>query len=213
MIRRILYIFLLIFLFDCDVYANNIEDMLKVSNDIVINLDYQDNLIVKRHDLDLIKSSGKSITYNIIENNIVLYTFIFNGNYFDESYNDINLKIDFNSNKDNYINEYFNKKIIINTLYEGYYPKGTILSVNNDINIKNINIYKLNDDKFKKINILNNKENFIDINIKKGGIYIISNKELISMEVIKLYLIILFVLIIEILLFVVLIYKNKIKSV
>lgn len=221
--KIIKYIFFSLFLLTLNVYANNsyivlnnqniseIEELLNKNNKITINLNYNEKLVAKRKVLDLIKGKDKIITYNILNNNEVIYSYIFNGNYFNDSYNDIDLKITNTSLNDKIINEIFNKKIIINTNYKGYYPKGTILSIKNIININKVNLYNINNN---KINILKNtilkKDNFINFDITKGDTYIITNKTLVNIGTIKVYLTVLIVLFIEIIVFLLIVcFKNR----
>lgn len=195
----------------------NIEENLKENKSITINLDYKsDELIVKRKVLDLIKNKNKTITYNILNNDEIIYSYIFNGKYFNKSYNDINLKILFSSNKDNYINEIFNdkNKIIFNTVYDGLYPEGTILSIKNITKLKKQNLYSIDEDnnihKINSSNIIKNN-NFIDININKGDTYIITNKTLINFQTIKMYLSINIIFIIEIVIFMFIAFYKRIE--
>ena len=152
---KYIFFFLILFLIYNNVYANNyiilnnqdineVKEFLETNDDIIINIDYnnKEELIAKRKVLDLIKDKNKTITYNIINNNKMLYSFKFNGN-FNKSYNDINLLINFNTNN-KIINDTFNNKIVFTTEYKGYYPNNTLLIINNSINInisKDSNIY------------------------------------------------------------------------
>ena len=125
-----------------NVYANNIvydqdieliKEKLDNNNIVYIELNNNDKLIAKRKALDSIKNKDKILIYNIKDNkNNILYTYKFNGKYFNKSYNDIDLNINFNTTQiiDNIFKT--NKKIIINTNYKGNYPTGTILSISNN---------------------------------------------------------------------------------
>lgn len=223
--RYLKYIFfsLILLFISNNVYANNsyiivnndieeIKEALKTNNNITINLDYDnDELIAKRVVLDLIKGLDKSLVYNILDNNEIIYSYNFNGKYFNKSYNDIDLNVSYSSDKDDYINEYFdiNKRIIINTEYSGNYPKGTVLSIKNSIDLKKIYLYKLDDKKFNRMNCVNNN-NFLNIEISEGNIYVLSSIELVSMDTIKIYLLIIILLIIELIIFIIIILKKNI---
>ena len=190
---------------------NEVKNVLEKKDNVIINLNYNENLIAKRKVLDLIKNNNKSITYNILYNEEILYSYIFNGN-FKKSYNDIDLKIYFKSDKDKYINEIFNtnRKIIVNTSYKGYYPTNTILHIENNRNINKLNLYNMRNNEFIEMNnMIKEDNNFINININKGDIYIISNKKIVHNDVIKLYLSLLIIFSIELFIFIIVIYLNN----
>ena len=218
---KYIFFFLILFLIYNNVYANNyiilnnqdineVKEFLETNDDIIINIDYnnKEELIAKRKVLDLIKDNKKTITYNIINNNKMLYSFKFNGN-FNKSYNDINLLINFNTNN-KIINDTFNNKIVFTTEYKGYYPNNTLLIINNSINIKNTYIYNIKDNKINKLkNKITKKNNLININIFKGDTYIISNKNILKKETIKTYISLLIILGIELLIFILVILKQE----
>lgn len=166
---------------------NNIEEAtnaFKSNKDLIINLiKNKDELIVKKDMLDLIKGNKRTLTYNILDGNNIMYSYIFDGSKFNDVYNDIDLSIDFNINKKDIINKILNDKKAIGfkTKYDGYYPNGTILK------IKNINkyhqesrmrLYKLNEE--DNLELLNNnikiKDTFMSFNIEKGSLFVLSNK-------------------------------------
>ena len=221
--KKLKYIFFSLILILCinnNVYANNtiqsnnldeIKTILNTHDSVNINLNYNDETIAKRKTLDLIKGKEKTIRYNIINNNEIIYSYIFNGKYFNKSYNDIDLKLEYTSNYDIYINEYFDKKrIIINTKYTGYFPKGTVLSIKNSNRYKNIYLYDINN-YIKQIENISNTKDFIEINVNKGNIYIITNKKLINNNIIKIYIVIIIIFIIELIFLILIIIKKNIE--
>lgn len=160
------------------------DNAFKSNKDLIINLTKnKDELIVKKEMLDLIKGNKRTLTYNILDGNNIMYSYIFDGSKFNEVYNDIDLSIDFNINKKDVIDKILNDKKVISfkTNYTGYYPNGTILK------IKNINkyhqesrmrLYKLNDE--NNLELLNSnvkiKDTFMSFNIEKGSVLVLSNK-------------------------------------
>lgn len=160
------------------------DNAFKSNKDLIINLTKnKDELIVKKEMLDLIKGNKRTLTYNILDGNNIMYSYIFDGSKFNEVYNDINLNINFSINKKNVIDKLLNDKKVISfkTNYTGYYPNGTILK------IKNINkyhqesrmrLYKLNDE--DNLELLNSnvkiKDTFMSFNIEKGSTLVLSNK-------------------------------------
>lgn len=213
--KRYIFFFLTLLIFTKTAYANNsyiilnnnsiedIEKKLQTNDNITINLNInKDELIAKRKILDLIKDTNKTITYNVLNNSELIYSYKFNGKNFNKSYNDINLEVKFSIEQINSINEIFNtnSKIIVNTQYKGNYPTGTILSIKNTKNLKKTNLYIIdNKNNIKKLNNeITNTNNFINIDIKKGDTYIVTNKELVKMDTIKIYIGITILLLLEI---------------
>ena len=222
---KFIVIITLIFCNNNNVYANSyklinknnyeiIKESLKNNNSISINLEYNsEDLIVKRQVLDLIKNKTKSITYNIYDDNQIIYSFTFYGKNINTSYNDINLKIYFTTNKDNELNKIFKEKLVFETEYKGYFPKDTILSIKNNNKIKKVNIYTLdNKSDLYIIKTYNNNNNFIDINIEKGDIYIITNKSIVNFDIIKMYISIIIIISIEILIIFLIYHLKKDKN-
>lgn len=160
------------------------DNAFKSNKDLIINLTKnKDELIVKKEMLDLIKGNKRTLTYNILDGNNIMYSYIFDGSKFNEVYNDIDLSINFSINKKNVIDKLLNDKKVISfkTNYTGYYPNDTILK------IKNINkyhqesrmrLYKLNDE--DNLELLNSnvriKDTFMSFNIEKGSTLVLSNK-------------------------------------
>lgn len=136
-----------------------------------------DDLIIDSEIFDIIKNKERVLIVNIVNNNIT-YSYIFNGKEFNDSYNDINLKILF-GNKSKIINKNIkdNKLILFENVYKGYFPNGTILKINTPVNNKNTKLYELiKNDIFLINDKLKYSDNYYFINLKKGSNYIITNK-------------------------------------
>ncbi|MBQ3021299.1 MAG: hypothetical protein IJD92_03650 [Bacilli bacterium] len=202
----------------CIVLFLSLNIRVNASNNEVINLDYfNDELIASRKELDSIKGNNETLTYNVFNNGEIIYSFIFNGNYYKDSYNSIDLKIN-EVNISNDILEKFNDKKLIKfkTNYEGYYPEGTILKIRNNNNF-NINkkLYLTN---FKNNNLQNTKEvyienDFINIDINNGSTYILSYNKIVSSNTLILFYIILSILIIEVLIIMFITIRNNKKQI
>ena len=165
-----------------NIVNNNIDEIkeaIKSNNDLIVNLDKSDNLIVTKDILNTINK--KTITYNILDNNKIIYSYIFDGNKFNTFNNDIDLTINFNetnSNKKANIND--KKLIYFNTLYNGTYPDNTILKIYNKNSYhkeSRLNLYKENDNSLELISKDNRiNDELITFNIKDSGYYVISSK-------------------------------------
>jgi len=192
-----------------NVVANSVEDIsnaFKSNESLTVNLNSEnDELIVSKSVLDIIKNTDKQITYNIKEENEILYYYEFNGEKFTETFNDINLKINFineDKNVDNILND--DKKIEFENEHKSYFPSGTQLNIKNIKNIKNIDneikLYKVNME--NNLELINNKvkkndNNYFSFEIEKGAKYILSNKNIGSKKIYSLLIIISISILIE----------------
>lgn len=170
-----------------NIVNNNIDEMTnayKSNNDLIVNLDKsKDELVVKREMLDLIKGNKRTITYNVLEDGNVIYSFIFDGKEFTDSYNDIDLTLDFNNTKSDIIEKSLSDKKLIyfNSKYIGFYPTGTKLKIKNITDYHQetrMRLYKLNSENSLELIKSNIKidDKFMEFDIEKGATYILSSK-------------------------------------
>lgn len=205
-----------------NVVENNIDQIInayKSNKELTVNLNSDnDELVVSKSIMDIIKNTDKKIKYNIIKEKNVLYYYEFNGERFTETYNDINLELNFIS-EDKKIEEKIsdNKKLVFENVHKGYFPEGTTLNIKNNNQIsnnKNINLYKSNIESnleliSNKVNITEN--NYLSFEIEKGGKYVISNKDINSKSYNAINIITSIIIFIEIIIITLLIFK-KIKN-
>lgn len=192
-----------------NVVSNNIDEInnaYKSNKELIVNLNSEsDELIVSSPIIDTIKNTDRKITYNILKDEDILYYYEFNGKKFTESYNDINLKVNF-INKDEKIDEQLKdeKKITFENEYKGYFPTGTTLNIKNTTKIpsnNNTRLYKVNIE--NNLELISNKvnrvdNNFLSFEIEKGSKYILSNKRINSKSSSLLFIIISIIIFIEI---------------
>lgn len=169
-----------------NIVNNNIEEMtnaFKSNNELIINLDKNtDSLIVTKSMLDLIMNNKKKLIYNILENKEILYSFIFDGSKLNNSFNDINLDLDFKNNKEDVIKDLLNDKKLIyfKTKHSKYFPDGTILKIKNITKYhqeSKLRLFKLNEENSLELISKNIKinDNFIEFKLENGGNYILSS--------------------------------------
>lgn len=213
---KIIYFIIIFFSFILNTNAltkEEVEKMFENKNEvnIYLNLD-KDDLIIKSEILDIIKNKDRTLTFNILKDNINIYSYKFNGNKINDSYNNINLKLNLENDKDQIINKNINdiKLIYFDSIYKGYYPNGTILKIKNFTNNNyNIKLYVLNENKLKIVkNNIKLKDNYYEFNIEKGNTYILSNKNTNSNINILITIILRIVIIVE-LVIIYTILKNK----
>ncbi len=203
-----------------NIVNNNIEEMtnaFKSNMELVINLDKnKDKLTVTKDMLDLIKNTKRKLIYNILDNKEIIYTYTFDGNKFDTTYNDIDLTLDFKNDKKNIIDKLLSDKkmIYFKNKYNSYLPTGTLLKIKN-INKYHqetrIRLYKLNEEdnlELIKSNI-KIKDNFIEFEIEKGANYILSNKNTKSKNISIIVIVSIFLILLEILVIGYLLLKRK----
>lgn len=210
-----------------NIVSNNKDEIIKAfetNDEVVVNLKTTDNQIVDKDIINIVKSNDKKITYNIYDRDEILYYYEFSGEKIDtDVYNNINLKINFN-NKDKTIDNQIkdNKKIVFENEYKGFFPTGTKLNIKNITEKKeeSINLYKINvNNNLELINSnvpkLNN--NYFSFEIEKGSKYVLSSKKINennfkSMIIISTLIIIIEIAIIGFLLLNVLVKKDKNKK-
>lgn len=189
--------------------SNNIDEInnaYKSNKELTVNLNSEkDELIISKPVMDTIKNTDRKITYNILKDEEVLYYYEFDGKKFTETYNDINLKLNF-IEEDKVINEQIkdDKKITFENVHKSYFPTGTTLNIKNITDIpsnKSIKLYKLNVE--NNIELISNKvkkleNNYLSFEIEKGSKYIISNTKINSKSSNLLFIIISTIVIIEI---------------
>lgn len=169
-----------------NIVNNNVEEItnaFKSNKELIINLDKtKDELIVTREILDIIKSHDRKLIYNIQNNNDTLYTYIFDGNKFNDSYNNVDLTLNLDNTKKEIIEKSLKDKkmIYFENKYNGFFPTGTKLKIKNTTGYHQetrMRLYKLNSEntlELIKSNLkINNK--FIEFDIEKGAIFILSN--------------------------------------
>ena len=205
-----------------DIVSNNIDEInnaFKSNKELTVNLNSEtDNLVISAPVIDTIKNTDRKITYNIKEKEEVLYYYTFDGKKFTESYNDINLKIDF-IKEDKVVEEKIKdeKKIEFENVHKSYFPTGTKLSIKNTTNIpsnKVTRLYKLNRE--NNLELISNKvertENkYLTFEIEKGAKYVLSNDKVNSGKSNLLFIVISIIIFIEIIIVGLLLLK-KIKS-
>ena len=167
-----------------NIVNNNIEDMIeafKSNKELIVNLNNDSNKVVTKDMLDLIKGKKRTITYNILDNNDIIYSYIFNGSKFNNSYNDINLSISFNEVNDDILNKINDKKsIYFSTDYKEYYPMGTLLKIKNINEYNNASFLRLYNVKDNNLELIKNNikinNRLIEFDITNGGDYLLSIK-------------------------------------
>ena len=203
-----------------NIVSNNIDDItnaFKSNKELIINLDKEkDELKVSREILDIIKGHDRKLIYNIQNNNDTLYTYIFDGNKFSDSYNNIDLTLNLENTKEEKINKSLKDKkmIYFENKYTGFYPTGTKLKIKNITGYHQetrMRLYKLNaEDTLELIkNNIKISDKFMEFEIEKGATYILSSKNTNSKNTNIILIIISIVIFIEILIVGYLILRKK----
>ena len=202
-----------------NIVNNNIEEItnaFKSNKELIINLDIKDDLKVTREILDIIKGQNRKLIYNIQNNNDTLYTYIFDGNKFNDSYNNIDLTLNLENTKKEEIDKSLKDKkmIYFENKYTGFYPTGTILKIKNSTGYHQetkMRLYKLNaEDTLELIkNNIKIKDKFMEFEIEKGATYILSSKNTNSKNTNIVLIIISIIIFIEILVVGYLIFRKK----
>lgn len=193
-----------------NIVSNNVDDItnaFKSNKELIINLDKEkDELKVTREILDIIKGHDRKLIYNIQNNNDTLYTYIFDGNKFSDSYNNIDLTLNLENTKEEKINKSLKDKkmIYFENKYTGFYPTGTKLKIKNITGYHQetrMRLYKLNaEDTLELIkNNIKISDKFMEFEIEKGATYILSSKNTNSKNTNIILIIISIVIFIEIL--------------
>lgn len=164
----------------------NVSKALNKFNEISINLDInKDELFAYKNILDKIINTDKIITYNIFDNNKLLYSFIFNGKEIDYVLDNMSLMIDFNKeNLSKELKDIIKDDFLINMSYRSYLPNKTILKIY-DIELnKNINLYRININNNLEL-VLNNLKydnKNIEFEVERGNIFVIGNYKNVSID-------------------------------
>ena len=199
---------------------NNIEEInnaFKSNKELIINLEQnKDELKVTREILDTIKGQDRKITYNIKNKNETVYSYTFDGNKFSDSYNDIDLTINTkNTKKEEIIKSLKDEKMIyVENKYKGFFPTGTKIKIKNITGYHQetrMRLYRLNIEETlelikKDIKI---KDKYMEIELEKGGTYVLSNNSTSSQNTNKGLIVISVIIFIEILVVAFLIFRKK----
>lgn len=203
-----------------NIVGNNIDEItnaFKSNKELIINLDMnKDELVVKKEILDIIKAQDRKLTYNIQNNKDTIYTYIFDGSKFNDFYNDIDLTLNLTNNKKDIIKESLKdeKMIYFENKYTNFFPTGTKLRIKNTTGYHQetrVRLYKLNSENTLEL-IKNNikiSNKFMEFDIEKGAIYLLSNKTTKSTNTSIILIIISIVIVLELLVIGYLILRKK----
>lgn len=203
-----------------NIVNNNVDEIanaFKSNKELIINLDLtKDKLTITREILDIIKSQDRKLTYNIQNNGDTLYSYIFDGNKFNDSYNDIDLTLNLTNTKEDIINESLKDKkmIYFENKYTGFFPTGTKLKIKNSTGYHQetrMRLYKLNAENTLEL-IQNNikiSDKYMEFDIEKGATYILSNKNTNSTNTNIILIIISIIIILELIVVAYLIIRKR----
>ena len=157
-------------------HKEEIEKALSKHDTVIIDLDKNiDDLNAYKTVLDKLNGTKKKIIYNIYDNGKLLYTYIFEGSKMDYVLDNINLDINFTTDKN--IETLENNTIILNMKYKSYFPKGTELKIYdvNKFSKKKVKLFKINDENVLELvkNNISTKDSDITLTLEKGDLYVI----------------------------------------
>ena len=159
-----------------NIVKNNIEEVggvLDKYDNIVINLKSgSDELIAYKRILDMFIGKNKTITYNIYDKDKLIYSFIFDGASMEYVLSDIDLGINFSSDKVA-IND--KNSIILDMKYKSYLS-GTKLLIYNVKEKNNSKLYRVNsENNLELVSSIVFKDNTATLDIDKGNLYVLTN--------------------------------------
>lgn len=155
-----------------------IEKALTKYDTVIIDLEEnKDDLKAYQVDLNQLKENKKKLIYNIYNNKKLLYTYVFDGSKIDYILGNIDLKINFNTNKS--IENLEKDKFILDMKYKSYLPKGTEIKIYNikTIDKKDAKLFRINEEntlELVKSKIIS-KDNSVSLELEKGDLYVLGN--------------------------------------